>query len=417
MRSLPVVIRALKRHKIRVVLLVVLITLSMAVTSNAFLIVFSSIGRIDRASGVVDKDLFMLREQRIIVGSTQKKVALDAGKSWIQEDLAALKKSSYVASVCVINTLPLTGSNFTSGGIGLKSDQRSSTADISYYLGSKDILTTLGLRLVAGRAFNAEDVTYVESTGLSSPNSIIITQALSNALFPSGNAVGHQVYLDGGDVPSTIIGVVDRLQAASVAGWAESFEWNSVIIPAIQVGYTTTYAVRAKEGHLVEAMLDAKRQLYSIDRMRIIGDKDMSSFESIRRSAYQADFGVAVVIGAISVALLTIMAGGVAGASNSWVVQRRRQIGIRRALGATKAQIASYFICENMFVTTMGVMIGCIASYGVNLYLFANYGTDHLSLMFLVLSTCVIFAVSFFGALWSVLRSTAVPPMVATRAN
>jgi putative ABC transport system permease protein len=62
-----------------------------------------------------------------------------------------------------------------------------------------------------------------------------------------------------------------------------------------------------------------------------------------RHRAYRDDRGLAVILGVVSVVLLIVTAFGIVGVISFWVSQRRRQIGIRRAMGAARAAILRYF--------------------------------------------------------------------------
>jgi putative ABC transport system permease protein len=398
-----------------VTLLVAQIALAMAIVSNAFFIITQNIKRIERATGLDEQGLFLVTQRRIESAGLSVTRNLANRKGGILEDLAALRGSPYVDSASVINTLPLTGSNFRSGGVNLRSDQRNPTAEVSFYYGDENMLSTLGLRLIAGRSFGVEDVNYTADAESESPAAIIITSALARVLFQNRDPLGRQVYLDDRTSPSTIVGVIDVLQSASVAGWAQNFAWNSVIVPKVQLDSYTSYVVRAKPNQLDKAMADARARLYSVSRLRILDERSVTSFADIRRAAYRSDFGVAVIMATICVILLTITAGSIVGVSSAWVTQRRKQIGIRRSLGARKIDVAIYFITENVLVTANGVLLGFFTSFALNSYLRKSFELDLLPWSFFLVGACVVFLVSFLGVIHPAWKGSKVSPMVATR--
>src|SRR6202000_1172397 len=110
------------------------------------------------------------------------------------------------------NSIPLSEGGSTTG-VSLRPDQKSSTAAAALYFGDEHTIAGLGLKLIAGRNFNSDEVVdKVGYTDLKPPTAIIISKALADKVFPEGNAVGKSIYEDSlhGQVP--IVGVVEQLQ-------------------------------------------------------------------------------------------------------------------------------------------------------------------------------------------------------------
>ncbi|MGH8115748.1 MAG: ABC transporter permease, partial [Rhodanobacteraceae bacterium] len=95
--------------------------------------------------------------------------------------------------------------------------------------------------------------------------------------------------------------------------------------------------------------------------------------------------------------------------------QRRRQIGIRRAVGATRAHLLHYFQTENFLLSTAGVVIGVILAYGANLYLMTHYQLDRMPWYYLPASAVALWILGQLAVLGPALRAANVPPVVATR--
>ena len=75
---------------------------------------------------------------------------------------------------------------------------------------------------------------------------------------------------------------------------------------------------------------------------------------ALRKEIYKDDKGLVVILGVVCAALLAVTAFGIVGLTSYWVAQRRRQIGIRRALGATRNAIIQYFQTENLLIAGAG---------------------------------------------------------------
>jgi putative ABC transport system permease protein len=121
-----------------------------------------------------------------------------------------------------------------------------------------------------------------------------------------------------------------------------------------------------------------------------------------------------LLIGVI-VALLGVTALGIVGLASFWVSQRRKQIGVRRALGATRGDILRYFQTENFLIVTFGIALGVVLAIGINLSLMKVFEVSHLPLWYLPVGAIVLWLLGQLAVLAPALRAAAVPPVVATR--
>jgi putative ABC transport system permease protein len=115
------------------------------------------------------------------------------------------------------------------------------------------------------------------------------------------------------------------------------------------------------------------------------------------------------------VALLGVTAFGIVGLASFWVAQRRKQIGIRRALGATRADILRYFQTENFLIVTFGIALGVVLAIGINLALMKFFEVPRLPLWYLPVGVVALWLLGQLAVLAPALRAAAVPPVVATR--
>jgi putative ABC transport system permease protein len=115
------------------------------------------------------------------------------------------------------------------------------------------------------------------------------------------------------------------------------------------------------------------------------------------------------------IALLVVTALGIVGLASFWVQQRTKQIGIRRALGATRGQILRYFQTENFLLATIGIALGMLLAYAINQLLMSKYELPRLPLMYLPVGAIALWLLGQFAVFWPARRAAAVPPAVATR--
>ena len=130
---------------------------------------------------------------------------------------------------------------------------------------------------------------------------------------------------------------------------------------------------------------------------------------------FQDDRAMAGILAGVCVALLVVTALGIVGLGSFWVAQRRRQIGVRRALGATRGNILHYFQTENFLLATLGIALGMALAYGINLFLMHHYELPRLPAIYLPVGAIALWLIGQAAVLGPALRAAAVPPVVATR--
>ncbi|HJR14064.1 MAG TPA: FtsX-like permease family protein [Rhodanobacteraceae bacterium] len=418
--TLHPILAALKKHKAGVILITLQIALTLAIVCNAVFIIGQRIDRIQRPSGIDEKNLFLITQSWVGAPTGDDQGSVEKLDAMQQTDIATLRNLPDVESAIAINTLPLLNSTW-SGGIGLKPNQQSSTAQAAFYFGTDQMIPALGLKLIAGRNFTPADVNHMGFRGHNRPPIVIVTKALADKLFPKGDALGKTIYVDR-NTPTTVIGIVERMQVPSPDSWANDWFWNSVLIPTrLDAGFAR-YAVRAKPGRLDAAMREAPKALFASNPMRVIEtgadfeDTSIHSFADIRTHAYRADRGMAILMGVICLILLCVTAAGIVGLTSFWVGQRHRQIGVRRALGARKIDILRYFQIENLLIAGVGVVIGVLLAVGLNLWLMSHYEMTRIPLPYVLIGVLAMLAIGQAAVFAPARRASNVPPVVATRA-
>jgi putative ABC transport system permease protein len=417
--TLHPILAALKKHKAGVILITLQIALTLAIVVNAVFIIGQRVDRIQRPTGLDENNLFLITQTWVGAPTGDDEASIAELDAMQQADVATLRNLPDVQSAIAINTLPLINSTW-GGGIGLKPAQEHSTARAALYFGDDQMIPALGLNLVAGRNFTAADVNNMGFRDHNKPPIVIVTKALADKLFPKGDALGKTIYVDR-DTPSTIVGIIARMQVPSVDSWASDWFLNSVLIPTRLDATFARYAVRAKPGRLEAAMREAPKALYAANPMRVVEtgssyeDSTVHSFAAIRAHAYRADRGMAILMGVICVILLCVTGAGIVGLTSFWVGQRRKQIGIRRALGATRRDILRYFQAENLLIAGTGVVLGAILAVGLNLWLMKQFQMDRMSLAYVVVGVVALLALGQGAVFAPARRASHVSPVEATR--
>ncbi len=403
------VISALGRNKVGALLIALQMAVTLAILCNALYIVQQRLALIARPSGVDETNVFTLQNQWLGPPANQQGL--------LQADLAALRAIPGVTDVFQSNAVPLNDSAMTLG-ITLHPDNMKSLLIAATYLGDQNALRTLGARLVAGRDFTSSDVRDFNFDVLSTPpiNGILITRALADKLAPGGNVLGRVASIFPFSLKAPIIGIIDRLQAPFVNApdnQVGSFIENSIVLPYHVLNPNSFYIVRVRPGALAAAMRAAPGALASVSRARVV--RDVRSLTEARRQIYRADRTIVTMLLIVCAILIAVTAFGIVGLTSYWVSQRRRQIGIRRALGATRLAIVRYFQTENLMISIAGILVGVGLAVGGNVWMVDSFATHRLPLDYLIVGIAAMLALGQLAVLWPALRAASVPPAVATR--
>jgi putative ABC transport system permease protein len=400
------IVSTLSRHKLAAMLIVLEIAASCAIVCNALFLINDRLGHIQRPSGVDETHLVALKTNAINRDGDIMAIT--------RTDLDALRALPGVRSAAVISQIPY-GNSVWNSGIKLTAEQQDEGVVATNYMVGEDGLRTLGLQLVAGRDFNPDE--YVDlgnsDASLSFP-SVILSQALAQRLFPNEQAIGKSVYVFG-DSPHRVVGVVARLIRPRDGENASSFE-ESMLFPGRSSYASGNYLLNVTDPSRRDEVLEAaKKTLAAHGPLRIISTKQSKTLQALRDRYYSNDRDMAWLLVGVCALLLLVTALGIVGLASFWVQQRTKQIGIRRALGATRSQILRYFQTENFLLATVGIVLGMLLAYSLNLLLMNRYELPRLPLYYLPIGAVLLWLLGQLAVLWPARRAAAVPPAVATR--
>ncbi|HEX6834516.1 MAG TPA: FtsX-like permease family protein [Rudaea sp.] len=406
------IISALMRSKVALILIGLQIALTLAIVCNALFIISQRIDAMGRPSGMNEADTFMIT-------STGFGAKFDTKNTFI-EDMALIRGLPGVVDASPINSLPMSDSGW-SENINMAPGQKVATTTMAVYFFDDHGIDAHGVNLIAGRNFKPEEITVRDRGSVDWPSGVIITKALAEKLFPGQDAVGKQFYMSDPDrqPPQTVIGIVERM----IAPWPRSFSYNgdrnvvdyAMIVPQkVPYGNRTAYVVRAEPGRRDEVMKAVEAKMTESNHNRIV--RNLKSVEQIRRECYAEDRAMMIILGVVIFCLLTITALGIVGMASFWVTQRTKQIGTRRALGATRASILRYFLTENFLITTGGLILGAFLTYAFSLWLMAHaQEAKLLPWHYVPVGFVCLWLLGQIAVFGPATRAARVPPAVATR--
>lgn len=400
------ILSTLRRHRTASALIVLEIAVTCAIVSNTVFLVQERLSRMNNSSGVVEDELIVVQ----LTGIGEKPDAAAA----TEVDLSALRTIPGVRHVATSNMVPFGNSSWNTSISTIPDDPN--TVNSAMYFGSQDLLEVMGLQVTAGRDFAPEEyVTLddVQSKKAQAP-AVIITRGLADRLFPDKTPIGQPLYVLGKN-PQTVVGVIEHLARPNEGTGRENATY-AIVLPLL-APYTVTgnYVLRADAKQASQVLTSVDTTLIRIDRGRVIMGR--KPFAEIRREYFSQDRSLALLLTGVSIALLVVTAMGIVGLASFWVQQRTRQIGIRRALGASRGDILRYFLLENFILATIGIVLGMALSYGINLWLMKAYQVARLPGTVLPIGAALLWLVGQLAVLGPALRATKISPAIATRAT
>ncbi len=403
------ILSTLRRHKTTAWLLILEIALTCAIVCNAVFMINHRLQHMDMSTGI---DEHALVEIQLAEVAPSPDIYARA-----REDLAVIRQVPGVQAVTLVNQLPLGGSSSNSS-IKLDPAQRQPTiASVGTYFGA-DVAQTMGVRLLAGRHLQPQEVLDADvvlkalatgDTKIMAPVTVI-TQTLAQRLWPNADALGKTVYV--GPIGVRVVGVIADLARANA--YDDATAHYSMILPVFMgAGKNQSYLIRTRPQDRQTVLKAAVAALKKADPRRVVTEQ--RTYDEVRDKFFENDRSMAgILVGAIA-ALLIVTALGIVGLASFWVAQRRRTIGVRRALGATRRNILNYFQTENFLLATIGIALGMALAYAINLFLMMHYELPRLPAIYFPVGAIALWLIGQLAVLGPALRAAAVPPVVATR--
>jgi putative ABC transport system permease protein len=397
------ILAALRRHRLATTLIALEIALACAVLCNACFLIANRLAQMRVHSGVDEAALATLHLTGYEAGQA---VDLNARVQ------AGLGRIAGMQSVSVINAVPF-GQHAGTAGITLDAAGKHFGGVVDFYVGGPGSFKALGLQLVAGTGPQADDYRPLNDF-IPDDATVWVTRALAGHLWPDADPLGKEFWM--GKSHFRVGGVLAHLVRPSGGeGGPDTVEW-SVFVPA-QPGASLagTYLLRADPRELPRVLRDARAAMTKIAPDAVVDTLGSQTISDLRQDYFRPDRAMAGMLVGVIAALLLVTALGIVGLASFWVAQRRKQIGIRRAIGATRSDILHYFQTENFLIVSGGIVLGMLLAYALNLMLMTQYELPRLPLYYLPVGALALWVLGQLAVLGPALRAAAVPPVVATR--
>jgi predicted permease len=313
---------------------------------------------------------------------------------------------------------PLGSSTFTLEGPGsaanVSPDGPDETARglprASLRVASAGYFAALGQRLVEGRTFLPDDESPASPA---SPGRavVVINQTLARRHWPGTTAVGGRLRFDGSRTTMTVVGVVDDTrQKLDQPPQAEMY------LPLLQTRQLATNWLVRSSLPPEEVERRARAIVRGIDAEQPVDN--FRALESFRADSLLPSRVTATVVGLFSVLTLAITTTGIAGVLGYAVQQRRREFGVRLALGAQRSRVVAMVVGDGIRLAAIGLAWGAAASLALApLMPEVLSGTDSFDATNFALVSLVLLLAAAAACFVPARRAAHVDPLLALRSN
>lgn len=407
------IIRAMKHNRTRVILIVLEIALTLAIVTNCVNIILAERAKMSEPSGFDDENILWFRAKPF-APEYQETAFID---NIIDADVRSIAAIPGVKAVANTNFRLWEGGGSSTGVIA--TGRKMEVQETQTYYATKDIVATLDARIIAGRAFRDGD--HGVGSQPDPANIAVISKKLADAIYPGENAVGKSIQHANasretvGD-PITIIGVIESFYNpfGMAGGDRQPIEERVMFRPA-RIGGATSgirYLVRTEPGAMNAVIPEIEKRLSAANNGRVFEFRTTAEKKEFWFSASNI---VVTTMTAIIIALIAVTALGLLGLTSLAVTERKKQIGTRRALGATRRDILSHFLVENWLVTTAGIILGIAGAYGLNFLLVSNVSDLKLPWQLVAGGVVLLWINGIVSTIPPALRASLIPPSIATR--
>jgi len=273
-----------------------------------------------------------------------------------------------------------------------------------YSVACPNYFQALGIPLLEGREFTQQD-------SLGAANVIVISQAMAHKYWPNEDPIGRAIHLGGSSgTRLTIVGVAGNIHQTGLDNEARPQFFR----PYPQAGWPVMSVVVRTAGAPASYLPAIKKALAEVEPERPVSGVALMH-DIVEDSVGSRRFPAMLLVG-FSALALALAAVGIVGVVSYSVAQRTREIGIRIALGARKADVLKLILSGSMAWVFIGIALGIIASLGLTRLLGTLlYGVQPGNPLVLGAVSLILAAVALLASYVPARRAAKVDPMVALR--
>jgi putative ABC transport system permease protein len=389
------VLRSMRHHKGAFSLLVLEVAFGYVILVHALVASRYYMRTHLRDPGLADREL-VIATQRFLHPHE-----LETARRQQRRELAALAQLPDVRGVAALDMPPLNDMFAFPVALATASGQQRAAWPVTATPG---VVSALGLRIIAGRALPEHG-----DPALGGDVPLLLSATLARQIYGAEAAAVNQLLPSRSWTRGRVMGVVDDF--AFRGTWVPHPESMVIVGGEPASEQTLVYAIHAQPNRLAAVAAAAQSLLAGApDTVLTVAplEREKARYMQLSRGATIILFWTGFLVVAVA------LSGSLALASFS-VAERSRQIGVRRALGARRSEIISYFLLENLVLTTFGLILGIGLSMGLNLVIGRLMAELVITADLSITSITVFIVTGLLSALVPARRAAAIPPWAATR--
>lgn len=402
---MSIFLRKPRSHLITMLAVIVCIAVSSGLIINLLYVVKTLADTASTTSGVTEDSVMWAR-----LGAGLSEDPFSASKQ--SAHIHALRAIPGVEAAATTSSLPFTERGkytFQLSRDTLNGDPPRTPA--TAYLWGQDAASALGVSFLAGRDFLPDEyVPYAMFSPDPVPSSALITRSLATRLWPDDRAIGQQIRVNWiSTSTTTVVGVIDDLRSPAPDGTASDSQ--AIVFPAGHIP-NPIFTIRFNgEPSIIRSRIEG--ELYSNDPGIIVNS--VETLDQTRSLYYRGDTVMLWTLVVLASVMSAMTATGLVAVLNHWVASRRREIGIRRALGARRIDILGQFLKESAGLATIGGLLGMLICLLVNLEFMRHYETDRIPLTWLPVAVLTAIAIGLLSSIPSAITASHQDPAIASK--
>lgn len=390
--SIFLIIKSLLRRKVVTALLLLQLAVTLGLVVNSLLLASAAKELVDQPTGLALDQILT-----VWVKPTSKTLRLQPALSdVISRQLAAVRQIPGVEAADSLNQIPLRQGGSSWNIFEADRQDESNVDSVPYYYTSEQIFQVLDLQLVTGRLLTDLD------RGV---ENIMLTEKLAKQLFAEQNPVG-KVTNNG-----TVVGVVSDFYSQRYA--SDPFYGQIIFAPLHRAEQGYQLIVRVAPGQsdvvrqqLAEVIRNAEPEIDIGTVMRMDENRD---------EVFRAEIGLATLLAVLSGLMLLVAMISAYSHAHFHALQMQKEVGIKRALGASKSRVLLDVLSESWLTTAIGAGFGILVCYGLNISLAKVISIPAVP-VWLPLLTLVLLLLCVTLATWYPARiATRISPATATK--
>jgi putative ABC transport system permease protein len=397
------------RHRLRTALIVTEVALAFVLLTGAGLLMRSFTRLLDVDPGFEAENTISMNLPRVMGEDTDGPLLT----SYYERVVSQIRAAPGVRDAAVTSARPLSGWGFGMPFTiqGKESGDRAGRKACFFKTVSPSYFSTIGMRLKSGRLLTERDVA-------GAPPVTVINETFAKRFLENEDPIGQRILIEqiitgktelGPEIPWEVVGVVADEKVISLDN-----ESPGVYVPAAQspvVGVALVVRALGDPNQLLKAIQSA---VWTIDKNQAL--TDVKTLEQIKSDSLGSNRLRTGLLGVFAAIALLLAAVGVYGVISYSVAQRRHEMGIRTALGASSGDLVRLVVRHGMLVALSGLVIGSLGAFALTRFLASLlFNTSPTDIPTMAAVACVLALVALLACYIPARRTTRVDPIVALR--